>query len=83
MSDNRSGVLTFNQKSGRFRIVYENNQFDYDEITSGQVLFVKILGIWKQIRCEYNSTKECYYGVGLELPLKEGLEASLYPQKNT
>lgn len=83
MSDNRTGILKFNQKSGRFRIIYENNQFDYDEITSGQVFFIKVLGVWKQVRCEYNSTKECYYGVGLELPLKDGLEASLSPQKNT
>lgn len=83
MSEKRTGILKFNQKMGRYRIIYLDNSFDYDEITSGMVFYVKILGVWKQVRCEYDSTKECYYGVGLELPLKDGLEVSLYPQKTT
>lgn len=83
MSEKRTGILKFNQKMGRYRIIYLDNSFDYDEITSGMVFYVKILGVWKQVRCEYDATKECYYGVGLDLPLKDGLEASLSPQKNT
>lgn len=82
MSEKRTGLLKFNHKSGRYRIVYLDNTFDYDEITSGMVFYVKILGTWKKTRCEYDSQKERYYGVDLELPLKEGFEASLFLPDN-
>lgn len=81
MSEKRTGIVKYHQKSGRFRIVYESNDFDYDELTSGTVFWIRLLGVWKKSRIEFNSQKDCYYAVDLEIPLKENLEWSLFPQK--
>ena len=57
--------------TGRWAIKYDD-QYDYEEITSGEVFEIQILGVWHKVRME--SRDRGYYSVP-SFPLKEGLGA--------
>ena len=69
--DDKTGKLS-KVDTGRWAIRYSDEKSDYDEITSGDVFEIQILGVWKTVRMESSNGE--YYSVPL-LPLKEGLSA--------
>jgi hypothetical protein len=64
----RIGKLT-KVETGRWAIRYDD---DYDEITSGDVFEIQILGVWHKVRMESSNGE--YYATP-KVPLKEGLSA--------
>lgn len=67
--EHRIGKLT-KVETGRWAIRYSNEKHDYDEITSGDVFEIQILGVWKTVRMESSNGE--YYATP-KVPLKEGL----------
>jgi hypothetical protein len=65
----REGKLT-KRDTGRWAVDYGED--DFDEITSGDMFELKVLGVWQKARMESFQGK--YYSVP-ELPLKVGLIA--------
>lgn len=66
--EDRVGKLT-KVDTGRWAIHYGD---DYDEITSGDVFEIQILGVWHTVRMESSNGE--YYATP-KVPLKEGLSA--------
>ncbi len=58
--------------TGRWAIRYSAEKYDYDQITSGDVFEIQILGVWQTVRMESSNGE--YYATP-KVPLKEGLSA--------
>lgn len=69
--EHKIGKLT-KVDTGRWAIRYSDETHDYDEITSGDVFEIQVLGVWKTVRMESSNGE--YYAIP-EVPLKEGLAA--------
>lgn len=69
--DERTGKLT-KVDAGRWAIRYSDEKHDYDEITSGDVFEIQVLGVWHKVRME--SAGGEYYSIPRQ-PLKEGMAA--------
>lgn len=69
--DERIGKLT-KVETGRWAIRYSDEKFDYDEITSGDVFEIQILGVWHKVRMESSNGE---YSATPKVPLKDGLAA--------
>lgn len=67
--DERIGKLT-KVETGRWAIRY--GEYDCNEITSGDVFEIQILGVWHTVRMESSNGE--YYATP-KVPLKEGLSA--------
>ena len=64
----REGKLT-KVDTGRWAIRYSDEKHDYDEITSGDVFELNILGVWHKVMMESSNGE--YYSVP-KFPLKDG-----------
>ena len=69
MAQEREGKLV-KKDTGRWAVDYGED--DFDEITSGDMFELNVLGVWQKARMESYDGK--YYSIP-ELPLKSGLTA--------